>query len=134
MPLSKTTVAELTDELQQLERRKREIEERMGAIVLVLQGQRAAPPVAPRRVLLHDRIAAAQADPEKAVGVRGHLKNALRQHGPMLPREAIVALEGANIQTTGKTTVALRIYNELHRMKRLEMVKKNSDGRYELTA
>jgi hypothetical protein len=126
MPLGPSAVRELDAELQSLERKRQDIDERIAAIQLVLKRTPAAKrgqSVPPRGVAqLNDG------------GLRAALRKLLSK-GPMAPGQVIKALIEGGYEAPGKTPLPVRVYNELGRMRRDGQVRdRDSEGRYALAS
>jgi hypothetical protein len=127
MPLSPAVVKELTAEFETLVRRRQDLEERMNAIQLLLRrvtGARRLQTIPEVQMTITDR-------PGSGGGLRDAIRSAL-EHGPLAPGQVIHVLKDRNFTMGGKTPFDTRVYNELGRMKKDGLVKRNASGGYAL--
>lgn len=128
MALSPAVVQELTSELDSLERKKQDIDERIHAINLIL---RKSP--TPRRAPTLQFEEPSRYTTTSSEGLRGVLRGVLAK-GALTPGDAIRAVRDVGFATSGKTPLETRVYNELGRMKKDGQVRRDSEGRYALAS
>lgn len=124
MSLRPSTLKDLSTEYQTLKRARQEIDERMNAIQLIIRKHRTQ-----RRPIIH---ADEPVQPEHS-GLRAALRAALAR-GSISPRDAIKVVRENGFKATGKTSIEMRVYNELARMKKEGIARKDSEGRYALAS
>jgi hypothetical protein len=126
MALRPSTLKDLTTEYEALKRQRQEIDARMNAILLIIRKRRTQPwPIS-----LSDESVQS---PPSSSGLRAMLRATLVR-GAMTPRDVIKAIRENGFKATGKTSIEMRVYNELARMKRDGLTRKDSEGRYTLTS
>jgi len=133
MPLSPSAIDELLNELDCLEREQENIAKRIAAINLLVPTRPSQPS--------SEHIVPAGITPSNLhfmsssenYGLRGAIKNALLT-GPKPPGAVIHALTESSFKAFGKTPLDTRVYNELGRMKKAGLVKRDGEGRYALVS
>lgn len=142
MALSAAVLAELNEEREALLKKRQAIDERLAAIDM-LAPRKVTP--TPRLVKRKTRRATPAATPQSEQwptnGVVAELPDTLRPalryvlshpEGFKKPSEIIERLNRGGFAVSGKTPLAMRVYNELKRMLREDVLERDAEGRYAL--
>jgi len=130
MPFSPTTIRELDSELVALAAERQRIDAKIAAIRALLN----QPPVAGRTPPTPKRQAPI---PRKkgSSGLRDAIADALRADpSGASAADVVSAVSERGITVDGKTPLKTRVYNELHRMKKVKQAKRTADGKYLLSS
>jgi hypothetical protein len=129
----------LAAERKALIKERRRIDERLGAIDVLLSEERAEAPARQRlkRPERPRKVNQQISLPKMAgigIGLREALRQALDGAGFKKPGDVIQALAENGFTVTGKTPLNTRVYNELKRMRNEGELDRDNDGRYALKA
>ena len=134
MPLSNAVIRALRAELNEWKAVQRQAEEKTAAIEAILTPSKLTGQIKEPAPLLRLDTSSNNSGREKSdfTGLRDRIRGILAAHPNVRPRVVIDALAKAGVMARGKTTLEIKVYNELHRMAKNGLLRKSNSGNYSL--